>query len=100
MQRYLPDSQLADDWRASPHNADSHAGLPDALVLTAQCDVLHDEGVTYAAQMKAANVPVEHIEFTGMIHGFISLLGLVDDTERAYGEINRFLQAVFKKNGQ
>ncbi|MFT5112558.1 MAG: hypothetical protein ACI8P9_001885 [Parasphingorhabdus sp.] len=43
----------------------------------------------YAAELKAADVPVGPVEFTGMIRG---LFGLVDATDRAYREINRSIQ--------
>ena len=95
-ERYLPDPELHDDWRASPRNAASHAELPTALVLTAECDVLRDEGSAYAAQLRDANVPVEHVEFPGMIHGFFGYLGLVDDAERAHHIVAQFLQRVWK----
>ncbi len=95
MDRYLPDLKLRDNWRASPINAASLAGLPPALILTAECDVLHDEGVEYAAMLRAAGVLTEHAEFPGMIHGFFGYLGLVDDTERAHETVAKFLQDVW-----
>lgn len=89
--RYLPDPAMFEDWHANPSLATSHAGLPPALMITAECDVLHDEGVGYAQQLRAADVPVEHVNFPGMIHGFFSYLGLVDDAARAHETVARFL---------
>ena len=91
---YLPDPARHDDWRACPRNAASHTGLPPALVITAVCDVLHDEGVAYAAQMAAAGVPVSHHDFPGMTHGFFSYLGLVDDAERAHAMVAGFVRRI------
>ena len=91
MDRYLPDPATRDDWRANPGLAPSHAGLPPALVLTAECDVLHDEGIAYCAQLEAAGVVTEHINYPGMIHGFFVQLGLLDDAEKAHADIARFL---------
>ena len=91
MERYLPDPTQRDDLRACPRMAPSHAGLPPALVVTAECDVLHDEGLAYGGQLKAAGVEVEHIHYPGMIHGFFTQLGLVDDAERSHHDIARFL---------
>ena len=89
--RYLSDPADGDDWRASPLKAPSLAGLPPALVITAQCDVLRDEGRDYADRMKSAGVPVDYVEFPGMVHGFFSYLGHVDDAERAHQKIAEFL---------
>jgi acetyl esterase len=74
---YLNNAEEARDPRASPLLAPDLSGLPPALVLTAACDVLRDEGVAYAERLRAAGVAVEHREFAGMIHGFLSFAGAV-----------------------
>ncbi|MGE0800667.1 MAG: alpha/beta hydrolase [Lautropia sp.] len=55
----------------SPVLAGDLARLPPALVMTAECDVLHDEGVAFADAMVRSGAVAEHVEFPGMIHGFI-----------------------------
>jgi len=50
---YLRGPDDAEDWRASPLRAPDLSGLPPALVITAECDVLHDEGVALAEAMAA-----------------------------------------------
>ena len=52
--------------------------LPPAIVLTAEYDVLRDEGQTYADQMARAGVDVLHRQCDGMLHGFLHLAGLFD----------------------
>lgn len=99
-ERYLPDPEMYLDWRANPGLAPSHAGLPPALVLTAECDVLHDEGAAYAQQLRDAGGPVAQVDFPGMIHGFFSYLGLVDDTERAHQTVARFLYDAWAGTGK
>ncbi|HMM75763.1 MAG TPA: alpha/beta hydrolase [Gammaproteobacteria bacterium] len=71
------------DWRVSPLWAASHAGLPPALVQTAEFDPLRDEGALYADTLRAARVPVEHRHYEGMVHGFARMGGKVDRGRRA-----------------
>ena len=91
MNHYLPDPTTRDDWRASPDKASLHINLPPALVLLAECDVLHDEGAAYAALLRTAGNTVELLDFPGMIHGFFNYLGLVDDTDKAHQAVAEFL---------
>ena len=84
-----------DDWRAAPHLAPSHAGLPPALVITAECDVLKDEGVAYVKQMTEAGVDVEHTDYKGMVHGFFGYLGLVDEAEQAHSRVAEYVNRVW-----
>ena len=73
MDHYLPERNMAHDWRASPLKAQSHADLPPALVLTAGFDPLRDEGRMYANALSAAGSSAEYICFERQIHGFITM---------------------------
>jgi acetyl esterase len=84
---YLRTPSDAEDWRASPLKAASFAGVAPAVVVTAECDVLHDDGESYAAALRAAAVPVEYREYPGMIHGFLGMVPLVDDAMNAQRQI-------------
>jgi acetyl esterase len=80
---YLNSPADADDWRASPLLAPSHAGLPPALVLTAGYDPLRDEGLQYADALSAAGVPCQYVSFARQIHGFITMGRVMTESNTA-----------------
>jgi len=90
---YLRSPTDAEDWRASPIKAPSFGGVAPAIVITAECDVLHDDGEGYAKALRRAGVPVEYKEYPGMIHGFFGMMPAVDDAMNA----QRAVWAAFKR---
>jgi acetyl esterase len=92
--KYIPPGEIdRRDWRLSPLYAESLAGLPPALILTAQCDPLHDEGNAYAERLRASGVATVYRDFPGQIHGFIEYGGVLSAAETAMVEIAAFLRA-------
>jgi len=90
------DVDAVSDPRVSPLRADDLSDLPPAHILTAQYDPLRDQGNAYAAALEAAGVPVEHIEYEGMFHGFFNLGSVLDTAQVA---VDRAAAAIRREFG-
>ena len=77
---------------AAPSAAASLAGLPPALVITAEFDPLRDEGEAYGRALAAAGVAVTISRYNGMIHGFASFFDITPRASEAVGEVARALR--------
>lgn len=93
---YLKDLEDAKDPLASPLLASDFHDLPPALIITAEYDPLHDEGVAYADKLRANGVPVEHKNYLGMIHGFMSMVWMFEDGVKAIDFASAHLREAFK----
>lgn len=90
---YLPAEADRTHPHASPAYAESFAGLPPALVVSAGFDPLLDDDVAYAGKLRAAGVPVGYVCHADMIHGFISLRGILPEAEEALNAFGAQLRA-------
>jgi len=72
---YVPRGTPLTDPRISPLEG-GLAGLPPALVVTAELDALRDSGGAYAAGLADAGVPVARLDLAGVPHGFAHLVAL------------------------
>lgn len=84
---YLLDDADRLDWRASPLLADDLTGLPPALIITAEYDPLHDEGVAYVDALRGAGNKVVHSDYDGMVHIFFQLGPIVPAGAAAVSEV-------------
>lgn len=78
--QYAPDESKREEIYACPLRAttDELAGLPPALVITDENDVLRDEGEAYAQKLSNAGVQVGAVRVNGTIHDFVMLNVLAD----------------------
>jgi acetyl esterase len=93
--QYFPSLDQARNPEASPLLAKNLADLPPALVITGEFDhPLRVEGEAYVQRMREAGMPVTRSRYPGMIHGFVSMHGMLG--RQAIQEVAEFLQSVAK----
>jgi acetyl esterase/lipase len=78
--QYTNDASERDLSTVSPLRASNEElnGLPKALVINGECDVLRDEGENYARNLRRAGVDVTATRYAGIIHDFVMLNALAD----------------------
>jgi acetyl esterase len=91
--QYTADPAQRAEITASPLRAglDQLSGLPPALIITAEADVLRDEGEAYADKLRTAGVPVIAVRYQGIIHDFV-MLNPLRQTHAAEGAINQAVE--------
>jgi acetyl esterase/lipase len=94
---YAPDPAQRTQITASPNlaTAEQLTGLPPALLIVDEADILRDEGEDYAAKLRAAGVPVTTVRYDGTVHDFMLLNALSQSqaTRAAIGQATMFLRS-------
>ncbi|MGY5764212.1 alpha/beta hydrolase [Brachybacterium sp. DNPG3] len=91
MQLYVPDPEDRQDPRVAPLMAEDLSSQPRTLVITAELDLLCDEGEAYAAALAAAGNDARSHRVEGALHGFITLPRFSRSLREAYEQIGAFL---------
>jgi len=65
------------DAEAAPLLANSLKGLPQCHIITAEYDILRDEGEAFAAKLQDAGVTTSHRRYDGMLHAFMHFTGAI-----------------------
>ncbi|RBY83692.1 alpha/beta hydrolase [Geodermatophilus sp. TF02-6] len=84
---YAPEHAVRQNPDACPSKAADLSGLPPAVVLTAEHDVLRQEGEDYAEALRAAGVPVQSRRFDGQMHGFFTMVNVLPGSEAGIGYV-------------
>lgn len=97
--QYTDSEEYRNHITASPLRAGRECleGLPEAMILNGEADVLRDEGEAYAEKLRSAGVPVTAIRFQAMIHDFVMLHSL-DQTRACRAAMDVSTEWVWRKN--
>lgn len=92
---YINGPEDIEDLRFSPALNRKLSEQPQAFVVTGGFDPLRDEARSYAERLKSAGVDVNHMEFAGQIHGFISLCKVIPQGNHAIRVMAGWLRAAW-----
>lgn len=97
--QYTTDANERDEITASPLKAsvEELKGLPSAMILNAEADVLRDEGEAYVNKLREAGVEVTHMRFQGIIHDFV-MVNSMDQTNATRAAMDISTNWINKKN--
>lgn len=99
--QYMIDPEERAEITASPLRAtiEDLKGLPSAMILNAEADVLRDEGEAYANKLREAGVEVTQMRFQGIIHDFV-MVNSMDQTNATRAAMDLSTSWINKKNNQ
>lgn len=91
-QMYVPNIAERQNSDAAPIFATNLAGSPSALIIIAEYDPLHDEGIAYGARLKQSGVNVRTSIYKEMPHGFFQMAGYINGGRQAIAEVARTIK--------
>lgn len=78
----------------SPLLAQDLSHLPSALIVTCEYDPLHDQAQMYAQRLQEAGTPVELLDYSGMVHGFMSFPVFCQQASTAFEKVANYIKLV------
>ncbi len=90
--KYLNSEEDSGNPYVSPLRATSLSGLPSSIVIVSGYDPLRDEAIAYAKRLEQEGVNVCLSVYEGMIHGFVSYLGILKQAKSAIEEISGWVK--------
>lgn len=93
-EQYLQGTNHDADPYACPSTAKDFTNLPTAIVVTAECDPLKDDGIKYERLLQEAGVKTFYKEYEGMIHGFANLAAITPVAAIALGECAEIIRTI------
>lgn len=91
--QYVPDRAMRTDPRFAPIHAESHAGLPPAIIITAENDLLRAQAEDYGLKLAQAGVTTIIKRYPGAIHSFLAMNSAQGLTAEAFRDIDCFITA-------
>jgi acetyl esterase len=93
--QYVPDETKLFSPLVAPLHESSLERLPPAVVVTAEFDILRDEGQAYAGRLAAAGNSAVRLDYDGAIHGFLWMAGAVDVCVRMLSDVRSALDGLW-----
>ncbi|MEO4052959.1 alpha/beta hydrolase [Solibacillus sp. CAU 1738] len=92
---YVNDQKEYKHPHVSPLLYEDVSNLPPAIIITAENDVLRDDGISYRHKLQQAGVHVTYTELEGSIHGYFSnMILFAEETKHTVNAIAEFLQTI------
>ena len=93
-QQYVNSESDLDNHYVCPLKYNDHSNLPQACIIVAEHDPLLDEGIDYHQKLLNSKVNSQLIEYSGVMHGFYSQIGVLDKAADAMNASAKFLKSV------